>query len=59
MCCDSPVLTPIGIGTQRVENKDKQLFPDKTVLRVDSDNITSKKDLEDFIEKAEKLRLNR
>ena len=51
-CCDNPVLTPLGIGTQRVENKVKQLFPNKTVLRVDSDNITSKKDLEDFIEKA-------
>ena len=51
-CCDNPVLTPLGIGTQRVENKVKQLFPDKTVIRVDSDNITSKKDLEDFIEKA-------
>ena len=45
-CCDNPVLTPLGIGTQRVEDKIKELFPNKNVLRVDSDNITSKKELE-------------
>ena len=25
-CCDNPVLTPLGIGTQRVESKVKQAF---------------------------------
>ena len=43
---------PLGIGTQRIENKIKNLFPDKRILRVDSDNISSKKDLNDFINKA-------
>ena len=51
-CCDNPILIPLGIGTQRVENKIKQLFPNKTLLRVDSDNIATKKDLESFIRKA-------
>ena len=51
-CCDNPILSPLGIGTQRVENKVKKLFPDKNVVRVDSDNITSKKHLDDFIAKA-------
>ena len=51
-CCENPILSPLGIGTQRVENKVKELFPDKNVLRVDSDNITSKRDLDDFITKA-------
>ncbi len=51
-CCDHPDLTPLGIGTQRIENKIKNLFPDKRILRVDSDNISSKKDLSDFINKA-------
>ena len=51
-CCKNPSLVPLGIGTQRIENKIKNLFPDKNVLRVDSDNISSKNDLKDFIKKA-------
>tara|TARA_B100000035_G_scaffold313655_1_gene327865 strand:+ start:918 stop:2882 length:1965 start_codon:yes stop_codon:yes gene_type:complete len=51
-CCDNPQMSPLGIGTQRIENKIKQLFPNKNILRVDSDNISSKKDLDDFINKA-------
>ena len=51
-CCDNPSLVPLGVGTQRVENKVKELFPNKRVLRIDSDNISSKKDLKNFIESA-------
>ena len=51
-CCDNPILSPLGIGTQRVENKVKKLFPEKNILRVDSDNITSKRELDNFISKA-------
>ena len=51
-CCENPCLVPLGIGTQRIENKVKNLFPDKNILRVDSDNISSKSDLKDFIKKA-------
>ena len=51
-CCDKPSLVPLGVGTQRVENKVKELFPNKKVLRIDSDNISSKKELKNFIESA-------
>ena len=51
-CCKNISLVPLGIGTQRIENKIRDLFPDKNILRVDSDNISSKKDLNDFIKKA-------
>ncbi len=51
-CCEHPDLKPLGIGTQRIENKIKQLFPDNTILRVDSDTINSKKNLNEFINKA-------
>jgi primosomal protein N' (replication factor Y) len=51
-CCDKPSLVPLGVGTQRVENKVKELFPNKKVLRIDSDNISSKKELKSFIESA-------
>ena len=47
-CCDEPRLTPLGVGTQRIERKIKELFPNKITLRVDSDSISSKKDLENF-----------
>jgi primosomal protein N' (replication factor Y) len=51
-CCKNISLVPLGIGTQRIENKIRNLFPNKNILRVDSDNISSKKDLKDFIKKA-------
>jgi len=51
-CCQNSSLVPLGVGTQRIENKIKNLFPKKNILRVDSDNISSKKDLKNFIEKA-------
>ena len=51
-CCENPCLVPLGIGTQRIENKVKKLFPGKNIQRVDSDNISSKSDLKDFIKKA-------
>ncbi len=44
-CCHNPSLVPLGVGTQRIEDKMKELFPNKKILRVDSDNISSKKDL--------------
>jgi len=51
-CCQNPSLVPLGVGTQRIEDKMKKLFPNKKILRVDSDNISSKKDLKNFIESA-------
>ena len=51
-CCQNPTLVTLGVGTQRLENKIKKIFPNKRVMRVDSDNISSKKDLNDFIIKA-------
>ncbi len=51
-CCKNISLVPLGIGTERIENKVKELFPKKNVLRVDSYNISSKKDLSNFIKKA-------
>ncbi len=51
-CCKTPSLVPLGVGTQRIESKIKILFPNKNIFRVDSDNISSKKDLKNFIEKA-------
>ncbi len=51
-CCQNPSLVPLGVGTQRIEDKIKKLFPNKNILRVDSDNISSKKDLKNFIKMA-------
>lgn len=49
-CCKEMELIPLGIGTQRIESRVKELFPDKKILRVDSDSINSKKSLESFYE---------
>tara|TARA_Y100000768_G_C23986683_1_gene689298 strand:- start:1509 stop:3473 length:1965 start_codon:yes stop_codon:yes gene_type:complete len=51
-CCQNSCLVPLGIGTQRIEDQIRKLFPNKNILRVDSDNISSKKDLKEFIKKA-------
>ena len=51
-CCHNPSLVPLGVGTQRIEDKMRELFPNKKILRVDSDNISSKKDLKNFIDRA-------
>jgi len=50
--CDKCNLVPVGFGTQRIEDKIKELFPRARVLRIDSDAISSLKKLEDFIDKA-------
>ena len=39
--CQSPDIKPYGRGTERVEHRLRSLFPDYTLLRVDSDTIQS------------------
>lgn len=35
--CDTPDLTPMGIGTQRIEEDVRALFPEARLLRIDQD----------------------
>ena len=50
--CEKCSLIPVGFGTQRIEDKIKELFPDARVGRIDSDAISSVKKLRDFINRA-------
>tara|TARA_Y100000768_G_scaffold337531_1_gene279734 strand:- start:754 stop:2688 length:1935 start_codon:yes stop_codon:yes gene_type:complete len=50
--CEKCSLVPVGFGTQRIEDKIKELFPDARVGRIDSDAISSLKKLRDFINRA-------
>jgi len=45
-------LKPVGMGTQRVEEALAELFPDKTVLRIDRDSTRKKGELENKLEQA-------
>ena len=50
--CEKCNLVPVGFGTQRIEDKIKELFPKARVARIDSDAISNLSKLRNFIEKA-------
>ena len=54
-CRDKGVLNelnPVGMGTERVEETLGELFPDKTILRIDRDSTRKKGELENRLEQA-------
>ncbi len=50
--CDKCNLVPVGFGTQRIEDKVKELFPEARVARIDSDAISTLKKLKEFINRT-------
>lgn len=48
--CRQHSLTPVGEGTQRIEESLNNLFPDYPVLRVDSDSTKSKHAMQDLFD---------
>ena len=56
--CKEGELTPMGIGTEKLEADLKNLFPDKVVARADRDEITTRAELEELIEKMEKKEID-
>jgi primosomal protein N' (replication factor Y) len=51
--CREGELAPVGAGTESIETDLTELFPDIKVARADRDEIQSRADLEDLIEKME------
>lgn len=47
--CKNSALTPLGLGTERVEKVLAELFPDKTRVRLDRDSIQRKGSLEAYL----------
>ena len=52
--CQSGHWLEKGLGTQKVEEEIKKMFPQYKTLRADRDSISSQKELLSFIEKVEK-----
>lgn len=51
--CNEGELNPLGLGTERVEDDLKILFPEKKIARADRDEITSRSDMETLISEME------
>jgi len=49
--CGSPYIRHFGVGTQKVEDEIKNLFPDASVLRMDVDTTTRKSSHSDILNK--------
>lgn len=47
--CQSPQLNPVGLGTERLEDALTQLFPDKTIARIDRDSTRRKDAMQNFV----------
>ena len=45
-------IVPLGVGTERVEQKANELFPKSKIMRIDSDTINNISKLNSFLEKA-------
>jgi primosomal protein N' (replication factor Y) len=48
-CCAEETIEPLGLGTEGIEEAVRDLFPDKTVCRVDRDSVRSPKALEKIL----------
>lgn len=51
--CDIGHLEPLGLGTELIEDDLKKLFPEARIARADRDEIQSRKELEELIQKME------
>ena len=52
--CGNVDLTPIGLGTERVEQSIKEHFPESRIVRVDSDSMTRQKNWENTYQDIQK-----
>jgi primosomal protein N' (replication factor Y) len=48
--CKTGELQPLGLGTERIEQTLAELFPDKSIIRLDKDTTQRKGSLEDYLE---------
>jgi primosomal protein N' (replication factor Y) (superfamily II helicase) len=50
--CESETLTPVGIGTERLEDELREAFPDTPLARIDRDTTRRRGELESQLEEA-------
>jgi len=48
--CESASLKPLGLGTERIEQETAMLFPEARILRMDSDSLRRRGELERMLE---------
>jgi primosomal protein N' (replication factor Y) len=56
--CKTGELTPLGLGTERVEKVLAALFPDRTVVRLDRDSTQRKGSLEKYLQQISQGRVD-
>lgn len=56
--CQNPSLMNIGIGTEKIEEEVKQIFPDKKVARLDLDVARSRKSYEKILKDFEQGKID-
>jgi len=56
--CAEGELSPLGLGTEKVEEDLKLLFPDKNIARADRDEITNRSDMENLIRDMEERNID-
>jgi primosomal protein N' (replication factor Y) len=48
--CDGQQLTPVGLGTERLEETISRIFPEQKVIRIDRDTTRKKSSMQHFVE---------
>lgn len=51
--CTEGQLIQLGLGTEKIEDDLKQLFPDRVVARADRDEVSSRLEMEELVHKME------
>jgi len=51
--CKAGEMAAVGLGTEKLEQELQRLYPHKTVIRADRDEIQNREDLENFIQDVE------
>ena len=57
-CCSEPEVAQIGLGTERIEEAIKELFPDKQVRRIDRDSVRRKGFFDEVLTEVEERRVD-
>ena len=52
--CHEEKLKPVGLGTEKITEELKGIFPEARIARADRDEISSRKDLEELLDKITK-----
>lgn len=56
--CGSREIRPLGVGTQRLENEIKKMFPMSKIKRLDRDSIKKKEDYQNIIDDFNKRKID-